>query len=213
MQSITKTESKPKTSPIRLGVKNYTEDEILIIRQHFDPLDSLRSCQKIQEKYIRGRTVSAIIAKASKLGLQRPVRLRKWDKEELFILENNIEESLSSIHKNLQLYWIKNDMPPMGYSAVRRQAMIMGKGTRCQKDGYITKEYLAEAMGCSLHVITTWSKVYKNVLRPENPSENVRTIFFPINGFRKFAKEYPGEIAKCRPNIVWLIDTLFGYGL
>jgi hypothetical protein len=190
-------------------IKNYTDDEISIIREHFDPLKSFDSCERISAKYLKDRTPTAILGKASKLGLQRPLRLRKWEKEETELLLNNIDEPISSVYNTLKIYWEKNKMPMMGYASVKRQLVLMGKGTKCQTDGYMTREQMAEGLGCSVFMISSWMRTYSSVIKPEKPIGEKGTMFVPLKGFKRFAKQYPGEIAKCKPNILWLLTILF----
>jgi hypothetical protein len=197
----------PRSHPGRK--KNYSEEESLIIREHFNPLHSQSSSQLIQEKYLKHRTVASILARASQMGLRTPGQTREWSKDELLVLEANLGETLKDIHRILQHYWQKNDIPFMGYPIVKRQALLMGKGTKYEKDGYVTKEYLAEGLGCNEYVITYWAKEYSTILHPQGHQNNPNATFFPLTGFRRFARTYPGEISKCKPDLLWLLTVLF----
>jgi hypothetical protein len=202
-----------RKKPHELKRTFYSESDLEIIRSHFDPFNCKKSCELIQKKFFPDKTLAAIMGKASKMGLQRPLRSRPWTQGELDLLSGNVGETLAEIYRQLQSYWKKHGLSPMSIPTLRRRAVIMGHGSPYASGKYFTRDQLAAGMGCSVFVISTWLKdpKFKAILKPQRlfPEESRSPLFFHVKSIKNFVKAYPGEIAKCRPDMVWLLAIVF----
>lgn len=190
----------------------WTESETQVLVENFD--SSATTTRKLSK--ILGRSPVAIHAKAYTLGLcrqERAVTRRSWSKEELDLLEE-----LAGVVPIRQIYSrMKALCTTNGWSVRSREAICIKIGhlqLSRAVDGvagdYCTSTAIATACKCSRHLVLSWfkDKTYADILKPQRLGEEGSPYLVRRTNLAKFFKQYPGELNRVRPDMVWLVDLL-----
>jgi hypothetical protein len=182
----------------------WTPEEDDRILTHFDNRDALNSCSKIAW-ILTGRTAFAVKQRAYRLGLCRPLKTRTWDKQELDLLHNSAENvPLSVMYKKFQKLWNKLGLQHRSQKSISCKLTALGYSTKFEGD-YYTLDQLSTAFGCSRKHVGVLYETYNNILLPEKMGKyNVVSLL----NLRRFIIKYPGELAKLKPDIIWLISVM-----
>jgi hypothetical protein len=154
---------------------------------------------------LTGRTAFAVKQRAYRIGLSRPLKTDAWNQQELNLLHEFAESvPLSVLHKKFKKLWDTLGM------AHRTERSISCKLTSLQysikfEGDYYSLDQLSTAFGCSRKHMTFLYTEYNNILLPEKTG---KYHVVSILNLRRFIIKYPGELAKLKPDIVWVISVL-----
>lgn len=190
--------------------KRYTEEEKRVIAEFFDPKRSTATAHLICQRYLTSRTPVGIQYAAAAMGLTRKYRCPKWnDKEISKIKELGDRYPFPVIYSQMKYFWNKNKMKSRSELSVRHQLNRMGFSV--DDSFYLTVKDVASGLNCTERIVRRWFEKpeFAKLLNPARNSEKEGTVVYihPRN-LARFAKEYPGEIAKCHPDILWLVTML-----
>jgi hypothetical protein len=71
---------------------------------------------------------------------------------------------------------------------------------------YMTPTQLRKALGISEKRFSILLKEFDFMLNPEHNGKN---ILIHVRNIKRFIKEYPGEIARFKPDVAWLLTIAF----
>lgn len=198
---------------LKLKVKEpgrpWTTEEEHLISQHYDA--TRRTTEQLARKL--NRTYGAIKQRAQVLGLTRNYWGRSWEREEIELVERLLgDKSISEILQRL------NELcQQKGWSKRSRAALKIFVNKTLHASVRPLSTYsarqLAQVLGCDRSVIKSWlsDKAYCKFLKPERESEAPNADWmFSVKGLRKFFTAYPGELTRCRPDLIWLVTVLTG---
>lgn len=155
---------------------------------------------------ILGRTKHAIEKKRSVLGIGR-ARGRTWTAGEIALVTKWVGHPIALIKKELDLYCRKHNLSPRSRIAIKLKISKLGESIR--PDGYYTVRSLALCLRTSRDTLKTFIESHRRELKPICEA---RETLVSEDRLRKFAKKYPGEIARFNPDVVWLIALIAGDG-
>ena len=205
---------RKKAYDLGLGKKQdlWSESETQVLIESFD--GSAATTRKLSKTI--GRTRSAIHAKAYTLGLcrqERAVTRRPWSKEELDLLED-----LAGVIPIRQIVFRLKALATKNGWSVRSREAICIKISQLQLsraiDGvsgdYCTSTAISTACKCSRQLVISWfnDKTYADILKPQRLGEEGSPYLVRRSNLAKFFKQYPGELNRVRPDMVWLVDLL-----
>lgn len=192
-----------------MGNKHWDELEKQIIKRHFNPKKSTESAKYIISNFLFDRTIQGVQYCASRMGLTRQIRRRKWLPIEIKRLSQLAEKKpLPEIYTQMRYFWNKNGLHPRTEMAVRQELSRLGFDLYHDS---LTIPGICEGLRCNDSVVHRWLKTepFSKVLQPIRMHETERSPYYvKTSNFRRFAKKYPAEIARCVPDILWLVTIL-----
>ena len=182
----------------------WSKDEDEVIIAHFDNRDALRSCSKIA-RMLTGRTEFGVKQRAYRLGLSRPLKTYTWTQQELNLLHEFAESvPLSVLYKKFQKLWDKLGMAHRTERSISCKLTALEYSVKFEGD-YYSLDQLSAAFGCSRKHMALLYTTYSKILLPEKMGKyNVVSLL----NLRRFIIKYPGELAKLKPDVIWLISVL-----
>ena len=192
--------------------KAWTQAEEELLRTDFKPEKPtiIQLAKKLQ------RSKQAVYVRARLLGLcqsnKSKAEPRFWTTEETALLaELNGEQPLELIVKRLNQLCAKHGWTPRSSHAVALKLHNLGFSRRCDKGDWYSVADLAQLFGCAESTVRGWlnDKEFAKALKPQQSSKKQGAHYFVhCNNLKAFCSQWPGEIAKFKPNIPWLIAVL-----
>lgn len=87
-----------------------------------------------------------------------------------------------------------------------KQINYLGYSRRVEGD-YYSLTQLSEALKCNNHVVYRWLEIPEFV-KLLKPHKGEHSTLIHCKNLKKFFTVYPGELARTRPNLVWLVSVL-----
>jgi hypothetical protein len=199
----------------RLRRAPWSEQELEILKQEF--VGEKTSVLALAKKLMR--SPASVRQKANQVGLCRTIRsentrYRDWLDEEIKILQEFAGEvPLVVLAKKINQLCKKLGVSQRSYNSVRLQCIKLKIPYFCDGNGeYFSIKNIADALNAHDRVVLRWVDKYDKILNPIRSSESKgAVIYIPRANFKKFALQYPGEIARTRPDILWLISLFDKY--
>lgn len=194
-----------------MGGKRWQDDEIDIVKQQYDPKKAFESCVAIS-KILKGRTPKAIKYCACKIGISRNIRRSTWSQVELDKLyklaHSDAQMSITEMYAEMKRFWLLYRMPIRPIGSFR--ARLQETGYQSSSRSSLSIPEIAEGLRCSNRVIYRWLNTpeFSKVLKPVRSDVPRSHQYIKVKNFKKFAAKYPGEIASCCPDILWLVSIL-----
>lgn len=190
--------------------EKWSEEDIRLLAHYYsEKLPSYYIAEKL------GRSQQAIKLQALKHGYTDGGRSRPWEPEEIALVEDlsrSLEDlngsiTISQVMQRLHGLWARKGWSGRSRSAVVKRINQI-KYSRCVQENCYSLCQIADALRCSHKFVQSWVRD-KEMLRTLKPKFDSQAIYVPRNNLREFMRRYPGEIAKCAPDIVWLLSVIF----
>ena len=172
------------------------EDNFLTINWVTTPREEI--CKRLD------RSRASVDHRAIVLGLVAP-RGRVWEVEERAVLDKWAGKSnITKIKHLLDKVWDKHGWSRRSRTAIARQIYKMGESVIGEQ---VSVNQLIACLHCDQSSVKRWLAVpaYKEILKPVT---DAKATWFEPRNLRKFMIDYPGEIARFHPDILWLIRFL-----
>lgn len=148
-----------------------------------------------------GRTDQAVFAKSKQLGLVG--QQYEWTEAEIQYLKLLVANGITlqgAVNKVHNYFEKQGKKPPC-------RSVILRKVDELQRDcEHYQIAQLCQVLNCNQCVIRRWIEQYKSVLKPKRRGD---IWFVDRKHLREFFIQYPGEVARTKPDLVWLIGILY----
>lgn len=179
----------------------WTPEDERKLRELWRQLESDRQKYDLLARRLE-RTKESIRGKAVELGLcGRRYQWSDKDLKYLRLLISNGTTQEAALHKVRQRFEERGDRAPC-VRVIKRQLRLLSQ--ECEHYSAIE---LAEILNCTPELVRRWFLDYKKTLKPKHRG---KFIFVRREHLRSFFLKYPGEVAKTKPDLVWLIEFLKG---
>lgn len=155
-----------------------------------------------------GKSERAIYQRVSDVGLSYRTRI-PWDEEQIQILQKGIMEgcTVAEIYEDLcnctKKKYGKYHSKPVFRSKLREIGLKPEVFDGCD---YFCIEQIAVSLGITTTAAREMIRRHGKILKPETNFSNKLGI--SRKNLKKWITSYPGEVAKCNPDLVWLIEVI-----
>ncbi|MBD2006322.1 MULTISPECIES: hypothetical protein [Cyanophyceae] len=178
------------------------QDQDLLIAEY----DGTKPSSELLSKKL-GRSEGAIRRKAAEMNLTRCLRLRRWEPEEIQLLEEHAgSEPISTILGRLNSLCRSKGWNGRTRDSLQKQINYLGYSRRVEGD-YYSLTQLSEALKCNKHVVYRWLEIPEFV-KLLKPHKGEHSTLIHCKNLKKFFTVYPGELARTRPDLVWVVSVL-----
>lgn len=178
----------------------WTEEEDRVLRELYagSPRDIL--------PYLPNRTVNSVEYRVLVLGLQERRKARVWEEAEIRLLERLEGLPVTKIKQSLDRLceergWTKRSRAAIGWK-IRSKL----QGSAAAHDCLSIKQ-LAAVLHADERRLKRWAETHQAELCPMVTDKGV---YLKLSRLARFVSRYPGEIARFKPDIVWLVGLVTG---